>query len=66
MTDKILKREWLAIGIVIGAILTTIIISKISQKKVYNLLERAKCEAESKKDAGSQEKELVKKVAKRA
>lgn len=45
MSDRLLTREWVAIGIVLGAILTTLIVSKISEKRIYNLLQKALSEA---------------------
>ena len=38
MAEKLHTREWLGIGIVLGAILTTLIVSKLSEKRIYNIL----------------------------
>jgi hypothetical protein len=45
MSDKLLLREWIGIGIVLASIFTILIVSKISERKIYNLLENAWLEA---------------------
>jgi hypothetical protein len=49
MSEKLHVREWVGIGIVLGAILTTIVVSKLSEKRIYKLLETARFEAKSQK-----------------
>jgi uncharacterized membrane protein len=48
-----LKREWVGIGIVLAVIITAVIVSKISERKIYNLLEKAHFEAKIKKGEDS-------------
>ncbi len=38
MYKKFLLREWIGIAIILGAILTTFIVTKISEKRVYKIL----------------------------
>lgn len=45
MNERLLVREWLGVGIVLGAILTTLIVSRIAEKRIYKVLEAASQEA---------------------
>ena len=41
MSEKLLTREWVGVGLVLGAILTIFIVSKISEKRITGLIEKA-------------------------
>jgi len=45
--EKLLRREWIGMGIVLGAILTIFVVCKISEKRIYGLLQKAVSEAKS-------------------
>jgi hypothetical protein len=41
MSNKILFREWVGVALVVGVITTTLIVSKISERRVNKILETA-------------------------
>lgn len=47
MSEKLLKREWIGVGVVLGAVLTILIVSKISEKRINNILQKALSEAKT-------------------